>query len=73
MKNYSVYYLFINRLIKKLKMEEKKELINYISTENNAKVDFCSSEKENGKCVNILSEEKVRIIYFNKKKSNLNS
>lgn len=54
-------------------MEEKKEIINYISTENNAKVDFCSSEKENGKCVNILSEEKVRIIYFNKKKSNLNS
>ena len=45
---------------------EKKEIINYISTENNAKVDFCSSEKENGKCVNILSEEKVRIIYFNK-------
>ena len=54
-------------------MEEKKELINYISTENNAKVDFCSSEKENGKCVNILSEEKVRIIYFNKKKIYLNS
>ena len=54
-------------------MEEKKEIVNYISTENNAKVDFCSSEKENGKCVNILSEEKVRIIYFNKKKSNLNS
>ncbi len=45
---------------------EKKEIINYISTENNAKVDYCSSENEKWKCVNILSDkEKVRIIYFN--------
>ena len=46
---------------------EKKEIINYISTENNAKIEFCSSEKEIYKCINILSEiEKVRIFFFNK-------
>ena len=46
---------------------EKKEIINYISTENNPKIEFCSSEKENCKCINILSDiEKVRIYFFNK-------
>ena len=45
---------------------EKKEIINYISIENNAKVYFCSSENEKCKCENILSDkEEVRIIYFN--------
>jgi hypothetical protein len=45
---------------------EKKEIFNYISTENNAKIEFCSSKKENIKCINILSDnEKVRIYFFN--------
>ena len=41
---------------------EKNEIFNYISTENNAKILFCTSENENCKCINILSnKEKVRI------------
>ena len=37
-----------------------EEIINYISEENNAKISFCSSENNNFKSSNILSDiEKV--------------
>ena len=39
---------------------EKKSIFNYISEENNAKISSCTSENENYKCSNILSNiEKV--------------
>ena len=47
---------------------EKSEIFNYISSENNAKISFFTSENVNYKCVNILSNiEKVRIYKYNKK------
>lgn len=45
---------------------KKSEIFNYISSENNAKISFFTSENVNYKCVNILSNiEKVRIYKYN--------
>ena len=42
---------------------EEKEIFNYISEENNAKINYYTSENENYICNNILSNiDKVRII-----------
>ena len=45
---------------------KKKEIFNYLSSENNVKISFCTSEKKNYKCINILSnKEEVRAYKYN--------